>query len=201
MAQQQRSVLTRRALLDAAAREIGEHGPSGAAMHRIAWAAEVSMGALTFHFPTKDRLVAELVELGLARIAEKVREVTEPPASPLRRARMLLFTLMELLHRDAVVRAAARLTEELPGVDGWARSWLPVAREMFQHAEESGQLRSGVTPEAVTEMALYIVSGAEVRARSHELHGEDMAAARARFTQVCDLLLYGVSAVQPTGSG
>lgn len=189
--------MTRHALLRAAAREIGEHGCSGAAMHRIARAADVSMGALTFHFPTKDRLVAELTELGLSRIRESVQEVTELPAAPLRRARLLLFALIELLHRDVVVRAAARISEELPGADDWAESWLPPAREMFQRAWEDGQLRDGVTPDLVSEMALYVVAGAQARARRGKGGPQDREAVGAQFTQMCDLLLYGVSAIRP----
>ncbi|WNF29324.1 helix-turn-helix domain-containing protein [Streptomyces sp. C11-1] len=195
--QQERSLLTRGALLDATAREIDRHGYGSMVMHRIAREAGVTTGALTFHFPTKGQLLAELGELGLARVEERVSEVAELPVTPLRRAHLLLLALLELLHRDVVARAAVRLSSEIPGADDWSDSWLRPVREMFRSAGEEGQLRAGVTPEAVTEMALRLAAGTEVHARGDGAGPEDAEAARVRFTQFCDLLLYGISAIRP----
>ncbi|MEU0161495.1 TetR family transcriptional regulator [Streptomyces sp. NPDC006261] len=195
--QQERSLLTRGTLLDATAREIDRHGHGSIAMHRIAREAGVTTGALTFHFPTKGQLLTELKELGLARIEERVNEAVELPAAPLRRARLLLLALLELLHRDVVVRAAVRLSEELPGGGDWSDSWLRPVQEMFRSAGEEGKLRAGVTPEAVTEMALRLAAGTEVRARGGDPEPDVAEAGGEHFTQFCDLLLYGISAVRP----
>ncbi|MEE1928905.1 TetR/AcrR family transcriptional regulator [Streptomyces sp. TRM 70351] len=192
--QQERSLLTRGALLDATARKIDRHGHGSIAMHRIAREAGVTTGALTFHFPTKGQLFAELKELGLARIEERVSEVVELPAPPLRRAHLLLLALLELLHRDVVARAAVRLSGELPGDGDWSDSWLQAVRQLLRSAGEDGKLRAGVTPEAVTEMALRLAAGTEVRARDSDPKSE---VAGVHFAQFCDLLLYGISAIRP----
>ncbi|GAA4684919.1 hypothetical protein GCM10023347_45150 [Streptomyces chumphonensis] len=190
-------MLTRDALLDAAAREIDAHGHASAAMHHIAKAADVTTGALTFHFPTKGRLFAELTELGLSRIRERADEVAQLPVPPLRKACLLVLALQELLQGDVVTRAAVRLSGELPGAANWSDTWLPLVREMLEGANESGQLRKGVTPDAVTEMTLYLATGTEVRARGNASTAEGTETTRARFTELCDLLLYGASALRP----
>lgn len=199
--QQERSLLTRGALLDAAAREIDKYGYGGMAMHRIANEVGVTTGALTFHFPTKDRLLAELMEVGFARIQERVGEVAQHPAAPLHRARSLLLALLELLHRDVLARAAVRLSGEVPEAGDWSESWFQQAREMFRSAGERGQLREGVTPEAVTDMALRLITGTEVCARGNDARSEGSEVARALFAHLCDLLLYGISAIRPPGAG
>jgi AcrR family transcriptional regulator len=196
---QKRSLLTRDALLDAAAREVDTHGYGAVAMHHIARAADVTTGALTFHFPTKGRLFAELTELGLARIRERAERVVRLPASPLRRLSLLVLALLELLHRDVVARAAVRLARELPEATDASEAYLPLSREMLRGAEETGQLREGVTPDAVTELIQYLVAGAEVCARGNTSAPEGADTARAHFTALGDLLLYGVSAVRPPG--
>ncbi|MFD0431905.1 TetR/AcrR family transcriptional regulator [Streptomyces zhihengii] len=78
-------MLTRSALLDAAAREVDAHGYGSVAMRHVARAADVTTGALTFHFPTKSDLFAEVAELGLTRMRERADEVARLPVAPLRR--------------------------------------------------------------------------------------------------------------------
>lgn len=192
--QQERSLLTRGALLDAAARMIDRHGHSSIAMHRIAREAGVTTGALTFHFPTKMQLLAELEKLGLARIEERVSELTELPAAPLRRAHLLLLAVLELLHRDVVARAAVRLSGEAPEGGDRADTWLGPVRQLLRSAGEEGKLRAGVTPEAATELALRLAAGTEVLARGSDPKD---AVAGVHLTQFCDMLLYGISALRP----
>ncbi|MFD3972198.1 TetR family transcriptional regulator [Streptomyces cyaneofuscatus] len=195
--QQERSLLTRGTLLDTTAREIDRHGHGSIAMHRIAREAGLTTGALTFHFPTKGQLLTELKELGLARIEERVSEAVALPAAPLRRAHLLLLALLELLHRDVVVRAAVRLSGELPEGGDWSDSWLPPVRQMLRSAGEEGRLRAGVTPEAVTEMALRLATGTEVRARGSDPEPDGAEAGGEHVAHFCDLFLYGISAVRP----
>lgn len=201
-------MLTRSALLDAAAREVDAHGYGSVTMHHIAKAAEVTTGALTFHFPTKSDLFTAVAELGLTRMRERAGEVARLPVAPLRRISLLVLALLELLHHDVVARAAVRLSRELPGAGNWSDSWLPLGREMLRKADETGQLREGVTPDSVAEMTLHLVAGTEICARGGApaaggSGGEGDGEGRgdgARFAALCDLLLYGVSAVRPPGS-
>ncbi|MFF1793793.1 TetR family transcriptional regulator [Kitasatospora sp. NPDC058263] len=69
---QERAQHTRRALLRAAAGEFDQHGYAGTSLSRVSRAAGVTMGALTFHFPTKaslaDAVRADAVELTRAAL-------------------------------------------------------------------------------------------------------------------------------------
>lgn len=52
---------TREVILEAAAREVIEHGYVGASLSGIAGRLGLTKGALAYHFPTKDRILAALV--------------------------------------------------------------------------------------------------------------------------------------------
>ena len=56
---------TRRRLLDAAAAELARNGLAGASIGTIAAAAGLRTGSVYFHFPSKDELIAEVLEVGL----------------------------------------------------------------------------------------------------------------------------------------
>lgn len=56
------SVRTREVILEAAAREVFEHGYAGASMSGIAGRLGLTKGALAYHFPTKDLIPASLLE-------------------------------------------------------------------------------------------------------------------------------------------
>lgn len=56
---------TRGRLLDAAAGELARNGLAGASIGAIAAAAGLRTGSVYFHFPSKDELIAEVLEVGL----------------------------------------------------------------------------------------------------------------------------------------
>lgn len=58
---QQRAIRTRQQILLAAAQLFADNGIHGTALAEAAASAEVTKGALTFHFPTKDALVQALI--------------------------------------------------------------------------------------------------------------------------------------------
>lgn len=53
---------TRRRLLDAALAVIGEHGVAGFTNRRVAQRAGVSLGSLTYHFPSQQDILREALE-------------------------------------------------------------------------------------------------------------------------------------------
>lgn len=72
---QQRSVETRQAILDAAARVFAEYGYAAGTTNRIAAAAELSIGSLYQYFPNKDAILSALtdahVDAGTALLRER----------------------------------------------------------------------------------------------------------------------------------
>ncbi|MFF1902326.1 TetR family transcriptional regulator [Kitasatospora sp. NPDC058218] len=140
---QERAQHTRRALLRAAAGEFDRHGYAGTSLSRVSRAAGVTMGALTFHFPTKaslaDAVRADAVELTRAAVGAPAGGVPAggggegcgvpgPGGGPGEVAR-LTDVLTRLLQEEPSVSAAARLAWEQPGAaDNWYASWIPVLR-------------------------------------------------------------------------
>ncbi|MWA08075.1 TetR/AcrR family transcriptional regulator [Streptomyces sp. BA2] len=201
MVSQQRALRTRRALVRAAAEQIDRHGYDGASLQRVSRGAGISMGALTFHFPTKDKLADALQERGRSMTQAAVRQALAVPASPLRRARALVLALARLLEKDTEVRAAARLARERSSTEAdWTANWLPHLRELLDQAHADGQLRAEADPETVTVMAGYLIAGVDAHLR-HLAHTPAPDAphtdAVGQLARVWDLILHGVCAVEP----
>lgn len=72
---QQRSVETRQAILDAAARVFAEYGYGAGTTNRIAVAADLSIGSLYQYFPNKDAILSALtdahIDAGTALLRER----------------------------------------------------------------------------------------------------------------------------------
>ncbi|MFB7335724.1 TetR family transcriptional regulator [Streptomyces adustus] len=163
---QERAARTRGLLVLAAAREIDRVGYEGARLTRICQSAGVSMGALTFHFPSKGALADAVQEQGWALARSLVDTVLTSVEPGLQAVVELTVRLAELLEQDVVVRSAARLGgERQAGPDPWARAWLPVVEELLEQARRDGGLRSGHRPETVTAMVTYLLAGAESQIR------------------------------------
>lgn len=148
----------RKDIIDAAVEEFRTHGFEGARTTRIAQAASVSSRTLYNHFPTKDALFEEIVEI---IIAETGAISSEPfdPEKPLR----------EQLIRSLENYIAAITEERYLGLNRMAMTEflrdLELARRVFARAEmsynpvrsivsaavKSGQLKD-VEPDYATEL-------------------------------------------------
>ncbi|MFD7316811.1 TetR family transcriptional regulator [Streptomyces sp. NPDC059883] len=199
---QERAERTRRAMVHAAAEEIDRSGYHGASLARISRSVGMSMGALTFHFPTKDRLVEAVQALSLSMVGEAVAAVEAGEAGEavaggdsvqapsLGRARALILAISRLLAREPVVRAAVRLGWERPAQEDWTASWLPRVRELLVQAHADGDLRQEADPETVTALAAGLVQGLHCRmcagAGAHDALGQ--------LTSILDVILDSLSA-------
>lgn len=196
MAVQERAVRTRRGLVHAAAAEIDQVGYEGARLSRICKAAAVSMGALTFHFPSKDSLADAVQEEGWAIARSLVDEVMESREPELRAVVELMVGLAGLLERNVVARSAARLARERPGEpDRWAEAWFPAVEQLLERAREDGGLRSVGRPQAVTAMVAYLMAGAESQIRGViPAPLGDAESVADQLEQIWQLVLGGVAA-------
>ncbi|CAL9623357.1 A-factor receptor protein [Streptomyces sp. enrichment culture] len=166
---QERAVRTRRLLLQAAAAEFADNGYEGTSFARICALAGISMGALTFHFPTKGRLAEAVHEQGCDAAGAAVEQVFSQQGSALRGVVEATLCLARLLEKEPLVRAAARLARELPGsADGWCRVWHPTVCRLLHRAAATGELRPDADREVVLQLVAHLVAGTEwyVRARS-----------------------------------
>ncbi|MFD6339056.1 TetR family transcriptional regulator [Streptomyces sp. NPDC060131] len=204
---QERAERTRRAMVHAAAEEIDRGGYHGASLASISRSAGMSMGALTFHFPTKDRLVETVQALSVSMVRETVEAVEAMDAAgsvagaasvrapSLGRARELILAISRLLAGEPVVRAAVRLGWERPSREDWTASWLPRVGELLVQAHADGDLRQDADPETVTALAAGLVQGLHCRMGA----GADAHESLGQLTRILDVILRSLSAPGPGG--
>jgi AcrR family transcriptional regulator len=134
---QARSRATVETLLDATARVLQRDGYDHTSTNRIAEAAGVSIGSLYQYFPSKEAIVAALVEREVeaqfAIVASKMAEVLDAPLDVAVRALIEAFVACHRLHP----RLHKVLTEEVPRVGALKR-----VVEVEQRAEQL--LRAGL---------------------------------------------------------
>ncbi|MFE0105127.1 TetR family transcriptional regulator [Streptomyces sp. NPDC059009] len=164
MVKQQRAARTREALVQAAAVAFDRVGYEAASLSQVSKAAEISMGALTFHFPMKEQLAHAVQVRGATATEAVTRAIAEDSRRPLDRMLALTLEIAQLLDEDVAVRAAARLTRECPHLETpWPATWLPVVEKLIAEAE--GDLRPGVAPRTVLALTSYLMVGTEAYVR------------------------------------
>ncbi|MFI2054800.1 TetR family transcriptional regulator [Streptomyces purpureus] len=201
MVRQERAERTRRVLVAAAAGEFDRAGFEGTSLARVRAAAGISMGALTFHFPTKDALAQAVQGEGMALACGVVEKVRAQGGGAVQGVVALTLELAGLLESEALVRAAARLARERGGVGGvWCGVWAPVIEELLQGAgeEEFGAVGDRVT---LAALAAHLVTGAEALVRCRlggpgageggHVHGEHSA--REQLAEIWALVMRGLN--------
>jgi AcrR family transcriptional regulator len=159
MVLQDRAKATREAIIAGAAVVFEEHGYGSASLTQVAEAAQVTKGALYFHFQSKEDLARAVIE-------EQHRVVVDASASILAGNHQGLTTMilmcrafgLHLVH-DSVVKAGIRLTFEAATfgqpVRGPYEDWIAAMQRLAVQSKEEKQIRSSIDPAA---LARYIVA-------------------------------------------
>ncbi|MFI0241413.1 TetR family transcriptional regulator [Streptomyces sp. NPDC016845] len=159
---QARAALTRERVVRSAAAEFAEHGYDGTSLSRVCKAAGVTMGALTFHYPSKASLAQAVCAAGIEATRAVVEEADRRGLTPLQSVGGMVGAIAALLSDDCVARAAARLSRERPALRAdWRAGWLPLVRARFRQAEVLDQLRPGTRPESAALLVGSLVAGVE----------------------------------------
>lgn len=154
---------TRRRILDAAAHELAVHGYGGASLRRIAAEADLKIGSLAFHFPTKDDLVvaalADGVESARASLLDALATVP-PDATPRERLRAAVDGHLAALHASddraaAVIRMVETLPSELRMLHAdrerrFGRVWLDV----LVRGQQDGSVRRDVNARVLRDIVV-----------------------------------------------
>lgn len=171
MAEQERAIRTRRAILDAAATVFDEQGYDAANIAEILARAGVTKGAMYFHFASKEAL-AEAVML------EQSRELPDPdPDSPLQTIVDLTRHVGHELRKNPVMRAGIRLATE----QGSFRShgapayldWIDILERHLTAAKKRGQVLEHVAPRETAEFIVGSFTGLQMLSQELSNH-EDL---------------------------
>ncbi|MER7932027.1 MULTISPECIES: TetR/AcrR family transcriptional regulator [unclassified Streptomyces] len=200
MARQERAEQTRRRIVEAAAAEFAEHGYDGTSLHRIVRSAGVTMGALTFHFPSKSALADAVQEAGTTATREVMRH--SAPVPGLQGVLDEVLTLADALRTTQCIRAAARLTREGHAADhGWYGTWVPGLREALERAWREERLDGGLTPLAAASLLSHVLLGVEAAVTAPQalrsITGDGPEEGLAQALKALGALLVSSSAAAP----
>ncbi|MEW2393544.1 ScbR family autoregulator-binding transcription factor [Streptomyces venezuelae] len=169
MSQQERATRTRNALIQAAAELFERHGYTRASLEDISTRAQVSRGALHFHFENKAAL-ADAVEHAAAHAIRETAESTPPnPTSPLHTLMDLSHRMVHLLHHDTIVRAGFRLNCD-PGPRtplNLHQQWQAHVHHHVTQAANQQTLAPHITPHHLTATIVATTTGLEVLSRTN----------------------------------
>ncbi|MFG3408242.1 ScbR family autoregulator-binding transcription factor [Streptomyces sp. NPDC048142] len=174
----ERAAQTRQRLLRAAAEVFDEAGYEQAAVTRIAEQAGFTLGALYFHFGSKQGLAKALMDAQPTTI--------EPHLESTGLQRLVDITLVwaDRMKRDPILRAGVRLAIE-QGSHGMNdatsfEEWRELMRTHLDVALGNGELRDGVCPDRLARFVVGACTGIQVYS--------NLATTRADLTErVCDM--------------
>lgn len=158
MAQQERAVKTRRAVLEAAATVFAEHGYTAATVADILKTAGVTKGALYFHFDSKEALARGVLEVQTdQRLPEqeiKLQEMVD-----------VAMTVAHRMRHDSLLRAGARLSADPIGRRHYGSAWplwVGMLAEIVSQAHQRGETLSHVVPHEVAELVVSAFNGVQL---------------------------------------
>jgi AcrR family transcriptional regulator len=162
---QDRALRTRRLLLTAAAEAFADKGFPGVTILDIAELAEMTKGAVYFHFANKEAVALALADEFYERLTELVESARQGSGSPLDAVRSILTRTATAFRDDKVIQAGARLQVEQEFIE----AALPVPytgftstlTEVLTQAHGAGQLRPDCVPEALGRVLTSAFFGAQ----------------------------------------
>ncbi|WP_405789947.1 TetR/AcrR family transcriptional regulator [Streptomyces sp. NBC_00029] len=156
---------TRRAILEAAAVVFEDRGYGAARLTEIVKLANVTKGALYFHFDSKEDLAQAVIDAQVS--------VHTPVTAQEFKAQEFIDVGMVFSHRlrhDVLMRGSARLTLEQNGreLDRAApyRRWIDLHTALMREAKERGELLPDVDPAGPARLVVGAFAGLNVMAQT-----------------------------------
>ncbi|MEV0184354.1 ScbR family autoregulator-binding transcription factor [Streptomyces sp. NPDC050625] len=151
MAQQERAVRTRRAVIEAAATVFAERGYTAATIAEILERAGVTKGALYFHFDSKEALARGVIG------AQIDNDYWVPRELKLQEWVDIGMTLAHQIPLDVILLAGIRLSGDMQGRDlfgsAWP-AWIQLSTKLLTEAKERGEVLPHVVPQETAECFL-----------------------------------------------
>ena len=187
MVRQARSEATRRKIITSAVELFNEIGYPATGLGDIIERAEMTKGALYYHFDSKESLATAIIEEGSARLLEAFRSITTSSAPTLESMIHGVFVVADLMSTDQIARSGTHLLRAFGEFNDAAartyRGWVAEMTERTRQAIDEGDLRADLDPQAVGETIVGSMLGAELLA-SATAAGADVLQRVARTWKV-----------------
>ncbi|MGV0604985.1 ScbR family autoregulator-binding transcription factor [Mycolicibacterium sp. XJ1904] len=166
MVRQARSEATRRRIIDSAVGLFNEIGYATTSLGDIIERAEMTKGALYYHFDSKEALAAAIIEEGSATMFREFAQIRESSAPALERIIHSSFVIVGLIGTDDLARSSTHLLRAFGEFHAVAAStyshWLDEITSHAVEAIDDGDLRADLSPLAVAETILGTMVGTEL---------------------------------------
>jgi len=150
MVRQARSEATRRKIIDSAVDLINEIGYPAAGLGDIIERAELTKGALYYHFDSKEALATAIIEEGSETVLSSFRGAGRSGSPAMENVIHGSFVVTDVLTVDRVSRAGARLLRTFGSFNPAAKSTLQIlVDELTEHIAKAiaeGDLRASLDP-------------------------------------------------------
>ena len=165
MIRQARSEATRKRIINAAVDLFAEVGYQATGLGDIIERAEMTKGALYYHFDSKEALATAIIEEGANTALTAFRSISEPSSPALENMIHGVFVVADLITTDKMVRTGSQLLRAFGEFNAaTALTHGHQLSEMVAQARQAiaeGDLRDGLDPDAVGELIVGAVLGAE----------------------------------------
>ncbi len=165
MVRQARSEATRKRIINAAVDLFAEVGYQATGLGDIIERAEMTKGALYYHFDSKEALATAIIEEGANTALTAFRSISEPSSPALENMIHGVFVVADLITTDKMVRTGSQLLRAFGEFNAaTALTHGHLLSEMVAQARQAiaeGDLRDGLDPDAVGELIVGAVLGAE----------------------------------------
>lgn len=166
MVRQARSETTRKKIITAAVDLFAEVGYQAAGLGDIIERAELTKGALYYHFDSKEALAFAIISEGSDTALAALRNIGEPTTPALENMIHGVFVLAGLIGTDKTVRAGTQLLRAYGEFNEATvlahRHLLAAMAAQARRAIVEDDLRDDLDPEAVGEVIVGAVLGAEL---------------------------------------
>ncbi|GGT11010.1 ScbR family autoregulator-binding transcription factor [Streptomyces chromofuscus] len=172
MARQLRAEQTRATIITAAADLFDRHGYESTSLSDIVEHAQVTKGALYFHFAAKEDLAHAIMEIQSHAARRLAREVDDRDCSALEGLMRITFGLVRLTVEGPVARAGLRLATGGVGVRPPLPhpfvEWLDIASRKLLGAVKESDIHPDVDVDAIAHSLVSFFVGIRVTGRSLE---------------------------------
>ncbi|OMC41285.1 TetR family transcriptional regulator [Mycobacterium sp. GA-1841] len=199
MPRQARSELTRQKIITAAVELFSEQGYPATGLGDIITRAEMTKGALYYHFDSKESLAEAIIVDGGAAMLATFRTITESSSPALENTIHGLFVVADFARSDKLADIGMHLLRTFSGINAAATrvyaSWLDDLTGQLIQAADEGDLREDLDVTAAAEVILGSMLGAEALSRATAT-GTDL---RERVARTWDMLLPAVVSAESMG--